>query len=57
MKKESTNEICIKKILKERIKENQKLFNKYEIKVINNNFKIAKKIYLLGVVNGRDIYK
>lgn len=54
MKKE--NEI-IEEILKERIKENENLFNEEEIVLLNNNIKSIKKIYLLGLINGRNIYK
>lgn len=56
MKKEN-EEISVEKILKERIKENEELFNKEEIALLNNNIRIIKKIYLLGLINGRNIYK
>lgn len=55
MKKE--NEEIIEKILKGRIEENENLFSKDEINLFNDNIKSIKKIYLLGVVNGRNIYK
>lgn len=54
MKKE--NEI-IEEVLKERIEENEELFNKKELSLLNNNIKIIKKIYLMGLINGRNIYK
>ncbi len=47
MKKE--NEEIIEDILKERIEKNQELFNKKEIKVINNNFNTICKMYMLGL--------
>lgn len=43
-------------IVRERIKENQELFSNEEQKCIENNFTLIKKIYILGLVNGRDIY-
>lgn len=55
MKKE--NEEIIEKILKERIEENEELFNKKELSLLNNNIKTIKKIYLMGLINGRNIYK
>lgn len=48
MKKE--NEIIVE-ILKERIKENKNLFNKEEMKVINENLNIISKIYLIGILD------
>lgn len=54
MKKE--NEEIIVEILKERIKENEELFNKKEINLFNDNIKSIKKIYLLGLINGKQIY-
>lgn len=39
----------IEEILKERVKENKKLFNKKEIKIINSNIDIFSKIYLMGI--------
>lgn len=53
MKKE--NEI-IEEILKERIKENENLFNEEQIITINKNLNVFSKIYLLGLINGRQIY-
>lgn len=52
---EERNEV--EKIMKERIKENEKLFNKNDLKIINNNINIMKKIYLMGLINGREIWK
>ena len=53
MKKENV----VEKIVKERIKENEKLFSKKELKFINNNVNIIKKIYLIGLINGNEIWK
>lgn len=51
------NEIIkIEKIVEERIEENQKLFNEEELKIIKNNVNIIKKVYLIGLLNGRQIY-
>lgn len=38
-------------ILKERIKENKKIFSKEELEIINNNFKTIIKIYLLRILD------
>lgn len=46
----------VEKIVKERIKENEKLFTMEELKIIKDNAKIVKKIYLIGLVNGKQIY-
>lgn len=44
-------------IIKDRIKENENLFSEEELLIINSNIKVIKKIYLLGLTNGRNIYK
>lgn len=46
----------IEKIFEERVEENRKLFTEKDMLTINNNKDIMKKIYLLGLINGRDIY-
>lgn len=51
MKKE--NEEIIEEILKERIKENEKLFNKKELKIVKENKNIIEKIYLIGILDGK----
>ncbi len=43
--------------IKERIKENEELFSKEELKITKNNFSLIKKMYLIGLINGREIYK
>lgn len=42
--------------LEEIILENEGLFNKEELLMINSNLKVIKKIYLLGLINGKQIY-
>lgn len=39
-------------ILEERIKENEELFTEEELKCINDNIGLSKKIYLLGILDG-----
>lgn len=46
MEKEVINEL-----LKERIKENENLFNKNELQVIYSNINIIENIYLLGILD------
>ncbi len=41
----------VEQIVKERIEENKKLFNEKELKIINNNVNIIKKIYILGILD------
>ena len=45
----------VEKIVKERIKENKKIFNSEELIFLNNNVNIIKKIYLVGIVDGLTI--
>ena len=46
----------LEEYVKERIKENEKLFSKEDLEIINSSIKVIKKIYLIGLVNGRNIY-
>lgn len=46
----------LEEIVKERIKENEKLFNKEELETIENNIILTKKVYMIGLVNGKQIY-
>lgn len=46
----------LKKVLKERINENGELFSKTELQFIEKNKSIVKKIYLLGLIDAREIY-
>ena len=39
----------LEELVKERIKENEKLFNKEELILLNNNVSIIKKVYLLAL--------
>ncbi len=46
----------LEEIIDEIILENEELFNKEELLMINSNLKVIKKIYLLGLINGKQIY-
>lgn len=51
------NEIInVEKFIQERIEENKNLFTNNEIKTIEQNKIITKKIYLLGFVNSKDCF-
>lgn len=41
----------VEKIVKERIKENEKLFTGEELKVIKDNANIIEKVYLIGILD------
>lgn len=41
----------LEEIVKERIKENEKLFSKEELEIINNSIKVVTKIYLLAFLD------
>lgn len=45
------------RIIERRIKENKKIFSKEELEIINNNMEIVKKIYVMGIISGREIYE
>lgn len=47
----------VEEIVKERVKENEELFTMEELKFIKDNSKILKKVYLLGLVNGKNVYE
>ncbi|HJJ07562.1 MAG TPA: hypothetical protein OIM35_08170 [Clostridiaceae bacterium] len=49
-------ENIIEEIVKERIKENKALFNKDEYNILEGNINLAKKMYILGFINARNIY-
>lgn len=38
-------------IVKQRIKDNEKLFTEEELQIINNNVNIIKKVYILGLLD------
>lgn len=46
----------LEETIDEIILENEELFNKEELLMINSNLKVIKKIYLLGLINGKQIY-
>lgn len=41
----------VEEIVKQRISKNEKLFTIEELKIIENNFNMVTKIYLLGIVD------
>lgn len=43
--------------IKKNIEENKSSFTNEELKMIKKNMQLIKKIYLLGLSNGREIYK
>jgi len=47
----------VEEIIRERIEENKNLFTEDELKFINNKINIIKKVYLIGLINGRQMYK
>ena len=55
-KDEVLKELNFAKILEERIHINKNLFTKNELTNINKNASIYKKIYLIGLSDGREIY-
>lgn len=56
VKEEVLKELNFAKILEERIYMNKDLFTKEELTNINENASIYKKIYLIGLSDGREIY-
>lgn len=49
--------ITLESFFQKRIEENKKLFTEEEIKQINIHKRCVHKVYLLGLMNGRDCYK
>ena len=45
----------IEEIVKQRVEENQELFNESEKESMRNNYSIFSKIYLLGMFDGINI--
>lgn len=41
--------------IRERIKENAELFSKEELTIIESNFTLVKKLYLLGLINASSL--
>lgn len=56
VKDEVLKELSFNEILKERVLINQDLFEKDELTNINENAILYKKIYLIGLLDGRYIY-
>ena len=49
-------EKIIQEIVQKRVQENQNLFTKEELEYIEGNIDLMKKMYLLGLINGRETY-
>ena len=47
----------MEKLIEERIKKNEKIFNEQELTFLNNNVNIIQKIYLLGVLDSNWLYR
>lgn len=47
----------VETIIRERVKENENLFTKTELTLIEHNVNIIKKIYIIGLEHGKQIYK
>ena len=43
--------------IKRIIEENKSSFTNEELNIIKKNMQLVKKLYLLGLSNGRDVYK
>lgn len=56
VKDEVLKDLNFAKILEERIHINKNLFTEDELTNINKNASIYKKIYLIGLSDGREIY-
>lgn len=50
-------ENIVEEIVRERIRENKMLFNNEEHNILEENINLAKKMYILGFINAREIYK
>lgn len=46
----------MEKFINERITENKELFSKEELKILEHNFYLIKKIYMIGCINMQEIY-
>lgn len=47
----------VQEIVQKRVQENQNLFTKEELEFIEGNIGLMKKIYLLGLMNGKEVYE
>jgi hypothetical protein len=50
------NRNIVEKIIEDRIIENKEMFNRKEIELLLSNFNATKKVYLIGLINGKQIY-
>ncbi len=50
-------EESVQEIVRKRVQENQNLFTKEELEFIEGNMELMKKMYLLGLINGRETYE
>lgn len=50
------NRNIVEKIIEDRIIENKEMFNRKEIELLLRNFNATKKVYLIGLINGKQIY-
>lgn len=48
--------MLIDEVLKEIIKDNKNLFKNEEVEIIKNNFSLMRKVYLIGLLNCKEIY-
>ena len=46
----------MEEVTKDIINNNKELFNENELDIISKNTEFAKKIFLLGLLSGREIY-
>lgn len=49
--------ITLEEFIKERVKENKELFSKKELTNIEENIILIKKIYILALINSKDVNK
>ena len=48
--------VTLDSFIEDRIKENEKLFTKEELEDMSHNKGYVKKIYLLGLIHGKECY-
>ncbi len=48
--------VTLDRFIEDRIKENEKLFTKEELEDMSHNKGYVKKIYLLGLIHGKECY-
>ncbi len=54
---EMEKESDLQNFIKERIKENRKLFTTEELHLINENYNLIKKIYILAAKDSRETFE